>query len=83
MKTIALFIPALVGFAMLSCVKAHECNCTEIVTNNDPNVTPVVTQSTLSTQDMSAKEARTYCNAQDSNVYDGKNTTNKTCNYKD
>jgi hypothetical protein len=73
-----------IGITFFSCVKAHECTCTQTVTSNDPNVAPVVTTSTIPTNsDMSAKDAKAYCNGQDSDVYDGSNTTKKDCNYKD
>lgn len=82
MKSIAFLISLLLGITLLSCVKVHECNCTETVVSNDPNATPVVTKSTITTQEMSLKDAQTYCNGQDSDVYDGNNTTKKDCNIK-
>jgi hypothetical protein len=82
MKTLFIITLVLLGFILLSCNKVHECNCTETVTSNDPNTTPVVTQSTISTQEMSLKDAQTYCNGQDSEVYNGSSTTKKDCNVK-
>jgi hypothetical protein len=82
MKTIALVALVLTGHVLLSCVKVHECTCTETITNNNPNVAPVVTQSTITTQEMSLKDAQTYCIQQDSEVYDGDNTTKKDCTIK-
>ncbi len=84
MKTINQCLFLLLCLALASCVKAHECTCKQTVTSNDPNASPVVTTSTIPTNsDMSAKDAQAYCNGQDSEVYDGTNTTKKDCNYKD
>ena len=83
MKTIVTLIFASFSFGLFSCVKVHECSCTETVTSSQPGVSPSVTTSTIQTTDMSVKDAQSWCNGQDSEVYDGSNTTKKDCNFKD